>query len=759
MAEDELTQKKKLNPHVKFDEDGNDITSQYYEQQLQALPEHWIKKVDDKGRSGYYNTITDKFSFRRPGGRKKKATTAKIPVVKGGPGLPPPPLPIPPPSDKFLTIDTEKNKLIIKRQFKDDKFKTKCATVAAAMLRKLTNDRNEHRVDKPQTISLDLAFNALGMLRSILDSEEKYNGCFREDMITMNPEMRVYLQKPFLELLSGFGDRPTSLDKKYELFGLREIINTVEDHYKDRIQKNLDNIKVGIVEFDGLAELYKPGTTCIYKRGSGLDIAFKVIWSKYEEGKTLFGKTRIFHIGFQFLISLGNCFTPVDFVDAMSEFKTPREIAKMPFVPLYTMSTRDKEYWTSTMDSRGEMYNKYSIGSHYVGYGEDSFFQFLSRKGSIASRRGSGQTRLRAGGRVMVDTTFAYENGFTTNTGYDPAVHAIKNAFGSFSRMMKTKAQIGQAKDADSKVSSFTSSAISDLDSDMILFTQLPQELYKYTWPTITGFSFTAKAWGQVCVTSFEDIKFNDNAFQQLVLEESRKQLIKALVQYSNETFSDIIRGKGEGSVFLLYGPPGVGKTLTAEAISEMLHRPLYQVSMGELGATAAELEDRLQRVFSVCARWDALVLLDEADVFLEKRTSSGSIARNAMVSVMLRLIEYFQGVLFLTTNRVRSFDPAFQTRITVALKYKSLDENAREKVWKNLLGAAGQENAMEDQQIKVKELAKQPMNGREIKNAIRLALALSKQANDKQLKHEHLVNTVSICSAFHEELDKAEVY
>ena len=70
------------------------------------------------------------------------------------------------------------------------------------------------------------------------------------------------------------------------------------------------------------------------------------------------------------------------------------------------------------------------------------------------------------------------------------------------------------------------------------------------------------------------------------------------------------------------------------------------------------------------------------------------------MVSVMLRLIEYFQGVLFLTTNRVRSFDPAFQTRITVALKYKSLDENAREKVWKNLLGAAGQENAMEDRNI-----------------------------------------------------------
>ena len=133
----------------------------------------------------------------------------------------------------------------------------------------------------------------------------------------------------------------------------------------------------------------------------------------------------------------------------------------------------------------------------------------------------------------------------------------------------------------------------------------------------------------------------------------------QALVQFSGDTFADI--REGEGSVFLLYGPPGVGKTLTAEAIAEMLGRPLYQVSMGELGENGAELEERLEKVFRICSRWNALVLLDEADVFLEKRTSEGSITRNAMVSVMLRLVEYFQGVLFLTTNRVKSFDPAFK--------------------------------------------------------------------------------------------------
>ena len=62
----------------------------------------------------------------------------------------------------------------------------------------------------------------------------------------------------------------------------------------------------------------------------------------------------------------------------------------------------------------------------------------------------------------------------------------------------------------------------------------------------------------------------------------------------------------------------------------------------------------------------------------------------------MLRLVEYFQGVLFLTTNRVKSFDPAFQTRITVALRYHPLDQPSREKVWTNLLVSSGHGDEIE---------------------------------------------------------------
>ena len=111
------------------------------------------------------------------------------------------------------------------------------------------------------------------------------------------------------------------------------------------------------------------------------------------------------------------------------------------------------------------------------------------------------------------------------------------------------------------------------------------------------------------------DASFNERAFEQLVLPPSRKRLIEALVlshgSPARET-ADLIAGKGEGSIFLLHGPPGVGKTLTAEAIAELLRRPLYSVSMGELGTTPEALETRLQEILELAVPWGALVLIDD---------------------------------------------------------------------------------------------------------------------------------------------------
>merc|ERR1711935_643319 len=120
---------------------------------------------------------------------------------------------------------------------------------------------------------------------------------------------------------------------------------------------------------------------------------------------------------------------------------------------------------------------------------------------------------------------------------------------------------------------------------------------------------------------------------------------------------------------------------------------------------TPTELETKLGEILQICRQWDALILLDEADVFLEKRTSTGSLERNAMVSIMLRLVEYFKGVLFMTSNRVDTLDPAFKTRITLGLRYANLDPNARMQVWRNLLSASGSADKL-GKTIDVEELA-----------------------------------------------------
>lgn len=86
------------------------------------------------------------------------------------------------------------------------------------------------------------------------------------------------------------------------------------------------------------------------------------------------------------------------------------------------------------------------------------------------------------------------------------------------------------------------------------------------------------------------------------------------------KTIDDVVQGKGKGLVSVLHGPPGTGKTLTAEGISELLKCPLYMVSAGELGTDPAKLEYELQKILDIAHSWGAVLLLDEADVFLEKR-------------------------------------------------------------------------------------------------------------------------------------------
>ena len=86
---------------------------------------------------------------------------------------------------------------------------------------------------------------------------------------------------------------------------------------------------------------------------------------------------------------------------------------------------------------------------------------------------------------------------------------------------------------------------------------------------TLKGYSLRNKKWLTFSIGSVKDIKYNEGAFDSLVLPEDHKELILALTESqvaNKEKFDDVIQGKGKGMIMLLSGPPGVGKTLTAES-------------------------------------------------------------------------------------------------------------------------------------------------------------------------------------------------
>ncbi|KAG9073896.1 hypothetical protein FS749_014588 [Ceratobasidium sp. UAMH 11750] len=273
----------------------------------------------------------------------------------------------------------------------------------------------------------------------------------------------------------------------------------------------------------------------------------------------------------------------------------------------------------------------------------------------------------------------------------------------------------------------------------------------------LDGWNFRTKSWDYFLVTHISPIEFNDDAFEHLVLQEKYKELVLAFVnahtkkaQQNRPTISDVVKGKGGGIVMLLHGNPGTGKTLTAEAVADYLRRPLYSISSGELSLDASNLEDQLERTLKRAAGWDCVVLIDEADIFLQARNND--IQRSSLVSVFLRVLEYHNGVLILTTNRVDTFDKAFRSRIGVALKYPDLDQNARKILWTKFFTLAGiitTENAtVWDNDIE--RLSLRVMNGRDIKNAVRGAQALAYQANIP-VNLSHVEKLLSIADEFSE--------
>jgi len=576
--------------------------------------------------------------------------------------------------------------------------------------------------------------------------------------------------------------------------GITDFLKTMEE-----VSPNLANAREEIASsstvsfYPGLGELFSPGSQliCFPEGMEGTPLGVRCVQSWYDEemNRATNKVKRKFILVVEFVVSVGD---ELVFVAASEVYPEFHDVGRS--VPIRDLNHRrldphnnsDDAILIDRMQRRGEFYASVATDNHYLEYHPNSFFPIIGGWGNNAVRP------LSKSGRVMVDVSRGSLAGHVPIRGSsDGMSDTVKEAMKLFDQSKRTGVAV-PFRTAILPAGFHNRSTIKKEqrgDDDV-------HHLWM-AWPMLTGFSFTARCWGKLLLSlpkpppssaldnalrSVPDspkrpsvkkmgvslaalggvgrcgnvnyINFHEKAFDQLVLADEKKELIRAVARNAggfdeddddeDEIGLDVVANKGAASIFLLSGPPGCGKTLTAEAIAELLKKPLYVVTAGDLGITASEVEKNLGGVLDLCSTWDALVLVDEADIFLETRSST-EIERNALVCVMLRLLEYYSGCLFLSSNRdANSIDAAIASRITVMLSYPPLDVDGRAKVWRNLIElvpTCPKDSKIANNPRKISkyrlEFTKEEyhnlasgysLNGRQIKNAIVLARSLARE-------------------------------
>jgi hypothetical protein len=221
----------------------------------------------------------------------------------------------------------------------------------------------------------------------------------------------------------------------------------------------------------------------------------------------------------------------------------------------------------------------------------------------------------------------------------------------------------------------------------------------------------------KVHVSLMKQYVYNKNLLQHLIISDTVKGLVNSLIdgEIAMEG-KDLIKGKSGGITVLCYGPPGNGKTLTGEIYSEYVEKPLYQIQSSQLGISVSDIESNLSKVLRRAERWNCILMIDEADTYIYKRGQD--ILQNCIVGTFLRLMEYYNGILFLTTNRQDIIDEAIMSRVTVSICYKNPPHDSLVKIWETHYRSYGINISKEE----ISKVAEEfPMSGRDVRNCLKL--------------------------------------
>ena len=509
------------------------------------------------------------------------------------------------------------------------------------------------------------------------------------------------------------------------------LFKLLQDEFKDLIETSQDLKSKQVMTYEHLWTLFQPGAI-VCTRQDGQDQCLKLASARY--GADRHGNP-VFWVSGKYIDWDGSKFGTNKLNQCIPFYTGTRKITSLTVFPLEYHS--EKEGLVERLTERGEKVEKLS-GVHYKSYH------------GMAWKRGisNNKDKYTIKGRIVIDT-YGW-NRFNPNWAVyvtplnqkDPANQDQDDNDEDVDEEM-----YGGGGDDDECGGMPPDGFFADEDDDRRQSLTAEQKLI--CSPLLRGYSLKNKMWLNFFVNAVQEIEWSSGAFDRLVLPSNQKELILGFTETQKlhkDSFDDIIEGKGKGIILLLCGPPGVGKTLTAESVAEEMKVPLFAMSAGDLGLDPRNVESKLQNILEMCTKWNAILLLDEADVFLEQR-SLHELERNKLVSIFLRILEYYEGIMFLTTNRVNTFDQAFQSRIHISLDYPELSMESRRTVWKNFLSNAPQENSISDKELD--RLSEMSMNGRQIKNVLKTAQLLARR-KEAALGYSHVMTVLDVTQHLH---------
>jgi hypothetical protein len=263
-------------------------------------------------------------------------------------------------------------------------------------------------------------------------------------------------------------------------------------------------------------------------------------------------------------------------------------------------------------------------------------------------------------------------------------------------------------------------------------------DVYKPLWPadqkvgspvhlTLQVFHLESHASLTVHVNSLKPYKYNPDLVKSLVLDSDTKELVRIIAMSTIAEEEDLTENKTAAKVVLCKGDPGTGKTLTAEVVSELVGKPLYKIEAAHLGIDAETIEANLRTHLLRTEQWGAIMLIDEANSYIHARGQDPR--QNAVVGVFLRLLDFYRGILFLTTNKTGpdgksiDVDEAITQRCIAVIDYSIPSGKYAKQIWQvhsNLLSNEAFPIALTKEDLDFLE-SHCRLSGRGIRNLLRL--------------------------------------